>query len=148
MKIQKLNEHCVLIELESMPGDAKQCVKSAFSACGIIADGEIEVITFAGNGGVLMFATHKPKTCVLYRFDSLENIIGGAQAICAACASPTSFIYHNRAYFLLLQEDFPALSEFGNAEENPVFTSAYLMEYGKILCRNEAVQLLSRVFHT
>lgn len=148
MKIQKINEQSVLIELDVMPENAEECVKTALSECGIAPNGEIEVVSFAGNGGVLMFATCKPTKCVLYRFDSLENIIGGAQAICAACASPTTFIYCNGAYFLLLQEEFACLSEFGNAEENPAFTSAYLMEYGKILCRENAVQMLSRVFHT
>ena len=148
MKTQKINEQSILIELDSMPENAQETVKTAFLESGITPEGEIEVISFAGNGGVLMFATKKPSGCVLYRFDSLENIIGGAQAICDACASPTTFFYHNGKYFLLLQEEHPCLLEFGNKEENPAFTSAYLMEYGKILCRDDAVQMLSRVFHT
>ncbi|MBQ3055334.1 MAG: adaptor protein MecA [Oscillospiraceae bacterium] len=145
MKIHVVNQNTICIAAETTPSAEE--IREAFVSCGIPAEGEIQVAVFAGSCGVLLFATRTPQPAV-YRFETLENTIGGAQAICAACASPTTLYYYDGAYFLTLGEDLPQLAEFGNAEENPALIGACLEEYGEILRRNDAVQLLSRVFHT
>jgi len=145
MNIHVIDQNTICITTETMP-TAEQ-ILDAFLSCGMTPDGEVLTTAFVGKTGVLVFAALIPKR-VIYRFETLESIIGGAQAICATCASPTGLYYYDGAYFLTLSEDFVHLAEFGNAEENPALTGACLEEYGEVLCRKDAVRLLSSVFHT
>ncbi|MBE6915514.1 MAG: adaptor protein MecA [Ruminococcaceae bacterium] len=147
MKILKINKNSILIELEVMPQSMTDTVRDAFSRVGKRAQAECEITCFAGHGGVLIFAKQKPLSCAVYRFDSFENMIGGAQEILHTCMSPTTLIYFENAYFLILSDEMESLTEFGNAVESPDEISAYLHEYGTVLCRDNAIEKLTAIFH-
>ncbi len=147
MKILKINKNSLLIELEVMPQSMTDTVRDAFSRVGKRAQAECEITCFAGHGGVLIFAKQKPPACTVYRFESFENMLGGVQEVLHNCTATSTLIYLEDAYFLILSEETEQLAEFGNVMENPEKVSAYLEEHGEILCRNDAVQKLAKVFH-
>lgn len=147
MKILKLSKNNILIELDVMPKSVMDTVRDAFSRLGMTVHTQYEAACFAGSGGVLIFAKQIPPACMVYRFESFENMIGGAQEILHTCTSPTTLIYFENAYFLIFSDEMEPLTEFGDAMESPEKISAYLHEYGTVLCRDDAVEKLCRVFH-
>lgn len=147
MKILKLSKNNILIELDVMPKSVTDTVRDAFSRLGMTVHTQYEAACFAGSGGVLIFAKQIPPACSVYRFESFENMIGGAQEILHTCTSATTLIYFENAYFLIFSDEMEPLTEFGDAMESPEKISAYLHEYGTVLCRDDAVEKLCRVFH-
>ena len=147
MKILKINQNSILIELDVMPKSMTDTVREAFSRVGNPAAAACEITCFAGHGGVLIFAEQTLPACAVYRFDSLENIICGAREVLHTGTSPTTLVYFENAYFLILSDETEPLSEFGDAMDNPEEISAYLEEHGDILCRGNAVEKLAGVFH-
>lgn len=148
MKLLKINENSILIELQTLPQCTAETVRDAFRRLGITAQEEINVVCFSGNGGVLIFATQTPPSCIVYRFETVEDVIGGAQIISNTCTLPSTLIYCENAYFLILPHEIQQLAEFGNIVDKPEETNAYLQEYGTVLCKGNAIEKLALIFHT
>ncbi len=146
MKILKLNKESILIELDVLPASITDTVADAFLRVGMQVQPEYEAVCFSGRGGVLIVAKQTRPACAVYRFASFEDLLFGAQAVLHTCTSPTTLIHHENTYFLILSDEMQPLSEFGDAVENPETISAYLHEHGNVLCRDDAVQKLCRVF--
>lgn len=148
MKLFKISETSILIELKTVPNGIAKTVREAFSQLGMPVQEEIEVVCFSGNGGVLLFATQTRPACVVYRFETVEDLIGGAQAVTNENTVPTTLFCSENAYFLVLPYENIRLSEFGTMVQNPEETKTYLQEYGTILCEENAIEKLAHIFHT
>lgn len=113
--------------------------------------GEVELDCYKNGAQVLLFARVVPRAWAVYRFSSLENMIGGAQTLASVCTSPSTLFYYEDAYYLAVEQPGPevgSLSEFGNEEPAPVLRVRTLSEHGTTLCQSHAIEMLAQTFHT
>lgn len=109
---------------------AQNLVVSAFTECGLETEGSLELETYQGAAGIMLFARLVHRETKLYVFDSFEHVVAAA-AIMPKPAPKCTLTYCDGLYYLQTDKTLSGhIIEFAREESNAQDMAGHLEEYG------------------
>lgn len=110
---------------------AQKLVVSAFAGCGLSAKGSLELETYCGAGGALMFARILGKEQELYFFKSFEDVIALGKLV-ARPKPKAALTYYQGEYVMTAAGGLGRIiDEFAEKRICPVAFAGMVREYGR-----------------
>lgn len=126
-----------------------ELAREAFHQAGLPSEGPLEIETYPGQCGMLIFVHICPLQQTAWRFEDGESLLAAAAALREGWPDGALYWWETHFWLVLCGQAADAcacLSEFGDQEKSDPYIAARLEEYGIPLLPANALAVLQQHF--